>query len=96
MKQVNCFFILASAAALEACAMSPAPAPGRPVAPTGYYTKMVAGQQMSCRNDLKLGSRVEREGEKCYTADELKAMQDADAAAANGSLSRQHGSQSVQ
>jgi predicted transglutaminase-like cysteine proteinase len=96
MKQVNRFFILASAAALVACATAPAPAPGTPAAPAGYYTKLVAGQQMFCRNDLITGSRVEREGEKCYTADELKALQDANAAAINGSLSTQHGTQSVQ
>jgi hypothetical protein len=96
MKQVNRFFILASAAALVACATAPAPAPGTPAAPAGYYTKAVGSQQLFCRNDLITGSRVEREGEKCYTADELKAMQDANQAAVNGSLSAQHGTQSVQ
>jgi len=95
MKQANGFFILAGVTALVACATSPAPAPGPP-APAGYYSKMVEGQQMFCRNDLKLGSRVEHEGEKCYTPDELKQLQDANAAAVNGSLSTQHGNQSVQ
>jgi hypothetical protein len=95
MRQVNRFFILASAGALVACATSPAPGSGVP-APAGYYTKTVEGQQLFCRNDLKLGSRVEREGEKCYTADELKQMQDANQAAVNGSLSTQHGNGSVQ
>jgi hypothetical protein len=95
MKSVNRFFILTGATALVACATAPAPAPGPP-APTGYYSKVVEGQQMFCRNDLKLGSRVEREGEKCYTPDELKDLQNANQAAVNGSLSTQHGNQSVQ
>ncbi|HTB67470.1 MAG TPA: hypothetical protein VK727_14670 [Steroidobacteraceae bacterium] len=95
MRQVNSFFMLASAATLVACATSPAPGSGKP-APAGYYTKVVEGQQLFCRNDLKLGSRVEREGEKCYTADQLKEKQDADQAAVNGSLSTQHGNASVQ
>jgi hypothetical protein len=95
MKPVNYFFILASAAALVGCVTSPTSTPGKP-APAGYYSKVVEGQDMFCRNDLKLGSRVEREGEKCYTADQLKEMQDANQAAVNGSLSTQHGSASVQ
>jgi hypothetical protein len=95
MKPVNCFFILAGAVALGACATSPSPASRAP-APAGYYTKTVEGQQLFCRNDLKLGSRVEREGEKCYTPDQYKEMQDANQAAVQGSLSTQHGSQSVQ
>ena len=93
MKQANRCFILASAAALVACATSPA---SGPPAPSGYYSKTVEGQQMFCRNDLVLGSRTEREGEKCYTPDELKAMQDANQSAVDRSLSTQHGSQSVQ
>lgn len=95
MRQIYCFFIVASAAALVACAASPTPAPGKP-APAGYYSKLVDGQQMFCRNDLKLGSRVEREGEKCYTPDEYQQMQDANQAAVSGSLSTQHGNASVQ
>jgi hypothetical protein len=95
MRWVNSVFILASAVGLDACATAPATAHGPP-APSGYYSKMVEGQQMYCRNDLKLGSRVEREGEVCYTPDELKAKQAADQAAVDGSLSRQHGNQSVQ
>jgi hypothetical protein len=96
MRQVNNFIILACAATLTACAAAPpAPDAGKP-APRGYYTKMVSGQQMYCRNDLKTGSRVEHEGEKCYTPDELKSLQDANAAAVNGSDSAQHGSQGIQ
>jgi hypothetical protein len=95
MRQINCLFILLGAGALVACAASPAAVPGKP-APAGYYTKMVEGQELFCRNDLKLGSRVEREGEKCYTPEEYKQMQDANQAAVNGSLSTQHGNASVQ
>jgi hypothetical protein len=95
MNQVNRIFILAAAATLVACATSAAPGDGKP-APAGYYSKTVEGQQMFCRNDLKLGSRVEREGEKCYTPDEYKAMQDANQSAVDRSLSTQHGNQSVQ
>jgi hypothetical protein len=95
MNQVNRIFILAAAAALVACATSAAPGDGKP-APAGYYTKMVEGQQLFCRNDLVLGSRTEREGEKCYTPDELKQMQEANQSAVDRSLSTQHGNQSVQ
>jgi hypothetical protein len=95
MTLASCVVILAGAAGLVACATSTSPVSGAP-APSGYYTKMVEGQQLFCRNDLKLGSRVEREGEKCYTADQLKEMQEANQAAVQGSLSTQHGSQSVQ
>jgi len=90
MRQVSRFFILASAAALVACAtQAPAPAPeshqlavvttdtAHPGLKTnGYQKKVVDGQQMYCRNDLVTGSRVEREGEKCYTADQLQEIQD--------------------
>jgi hypothetical protein len=95
MKPVHSFFMLASAAALVACATTSGVAPGAP-APAGYYSKVVEGQNMFCRNDLKLGSHVDREGEKCYTADEVQAMQSANQAAVDGSLSNQHGSHSVQ
>jgi hypothetical protein len=96
MKPVNCFFILASAAVLVACATTSSGVASGGPAPAGYYSKVVEGQNMFCRNDLLTGSRTEREGEKCYTPDELKAMQAANQAAVDGSLSRQHGSQSVQ
>jgi hypothetical protein len=91
MRQVNRFFILASAAALVACAtQAPAPAPeshnlalvqplsvSHPGLKTyGYQRKLVDGQDMFCRNDLLTGSRTEREGEKCYTADQLQEIQD--------------------
>jgi uncharacterized lipoprotein YbaY len=96
MRRVNSFFILASAAALVACATeAPAPAPAPDghslalVKPTddahpglktaGYQRKMVDGQEMFCKNDLILGSRVEREGEKCYTPDQLRQIQEATA-----------------
>lgn len=89
---LNCG-ILAFAAALAACATTPDSAPGGTPAPSGYYGKVVDGQQLFCRNDLKLGSHVEHEGEKCYTPDQLKALQDANAAAVSGSVSTQHGTQ---
>jgi hypothetical protein len=97
MRQINRFIILASAAALASCATSPGPATasGGAPAPAGYYKKTVEGQEMFCRNDLVTGSRTEREGEKCYTADELKAYQEANQAAINGSLSTQHGAEST-
>src|SRR5665213_3881991 len=91
MRQVNRFFILASAAALVACATeAPAPAPeshqlavvsstapAHPGLKTyGYQKKVVEGQEMYCRNDLVTGSRTEHEGEKCYTADQLQEIQD--------------------
>jgi hypothetical protein len=93
MRQVNSFFILASAAAaLVACAtQAPAPAtanhdlalvkpmsvahPGLKTA--GYQRKVVDGEDMFCKNDLVLGSRVEHEGEKCYTAEQLRQIQEA-------------------
>jgi hypothetical protein len=91
MKQVNGFFILVSAAALVACAtQAPAPPPAshdlalvpplsvsHPGLKTyGYRRTVVDGQDMFCRNDLVTGSRTEREGEKCYTADQLQEIQD--------------------
>jgi|HubBroStandDraft_6_1064221.scaffolds.fasta_scaffold338822_3 hypothetical protein len=42
---------------------------------TGYKRKLVDGQEMFCRNDLVTGSRTEHEGEKCYTADQLREVQ---------------------
>jgi hypothetical protein len=43
----------------------------------GYQRKMIDGRgEMFCRNDLVTGSRVQREGEKCYTAEELQTIQD--------------------
>lgn len=91
MRQVNCVFVLASAAALVACA-TPAPAPApeshqlalvpstattHPGLKTyGYQKKVVNGEEMYCKNDLVLGSRVEHEGETCVTADQLQEMQD--------------------
>ncbi len=42
---------------------------------SGYRRKLVDGQEMFCRNDLVTGSRTEREGEKCYTADQLREVQ---------------------
>jgi hypothetical protein len=94
MRGVNAFFILASAAALVACATeAPAPAPtshelalvkpadlAHPgVNTSGYQRKLVDGQDMFCKNDLVLGSRVQHEGEKCYTAEQLKQIQEATA-----------------
>lgn len=91
MRPINCFLILASAAALVACATeAPAPAPeshqlaivkstdnAHPGLKTyGYQKKVVDGQEMYCRNDLVTGSRTQREGEKCYTADQLQEIQD--------------------
>jgi hypothetical protein len=93
MRHVNRFFILASAAALVACATeAPAPAPtptGHDLALVkstevahpglntgGYQRKVIEGQEMFCRNDLVTGSRVEHEGEKCYTADQLQEIQE--------------------
>jgi hypothetical protein len=96
MRQIINFVILGCTATLAACAAAPPGSDAGKPAPRGYYTKMVSGQQMYCRNDLKTGSRVEHEGEKCYTPDELKSLEDANAAAVNGSVSSQHGSQSVQ
>ncbi|HEX3836004.1 MAG TPA: hypothetical protein VHW25_03500 [Steroidobacteraceae bacterium] len=93
MKPVIEFGILACALALVACATPPGS--GKPGS-NGYYTKVVGGEQLYCRNDLKLGSHVEREGEKCYTPDQYKAMEDANSAAVSGSVSTQHGSQSIQ
>ncbi len=90
MRAVIKFGILASAAALVACATAPGSAPGTP-APNGYYSKVVDGEQLFCRNDLKLGSHVEHEGEKCYTADQLRALQEANSSAVNGSVGTQHG-----
>jgi hypothetical protein len=83
--------VLACTAALAACATTPDSAPGGTTAPNGYYSKVVGGEQLFCRNDLKLGSHVEHEGEKCYTADQLKGLQDANAAAVKGSTGTQHG-----
>jgi hypothetical protein len=96
MRQVNRFFVLASAAALVACAtQAPAPAPAPAPASHqlalvpamavahpglntyGYQRKVVDGEDMFCKNDLVLGSRVQHEGEKCYTADQLKQIQEA-------------------
>jgi hypothetical protein len=98
MRQVNRFFILASAAALVACATeAPAPAPASAAAPdthslalvktmavahpglktAGYQRKVVDGPDMFCKNDLVTGSRVEHEGEKCYTAEQLQQIQEA-------------------
>ena len=90
MRRVIHLGILACAATLVGCAGGPASAPGTP-APNGYYSKTVDGEQMFCRNDMKLGSHVEHEGEKCYTPDQLRAMQDSNAAAVNGSVGTQHG-----
>jgi hypothetical protein len=91
MRAVILTGVLACAAALAACATTPGSTPGGAPAPNGYYSKVVDGEQLFCRNDLKLGSHVEHEGEKCYTADQLKALQDANAAAVNGSVGTQHG-----
>jgi hypothetical protein len=98
MRQVNRFFILASAAALVACAtQAPAPAPVTAAAPdnhslalvkpmaeahpglktAGYQRKVVDGEDMFCKNDLVTGSRVQHEGEKCYTAEQLQQIQEA-------------------
>jgi hypothetical protein len=91
MRQVHGFFILASAAALVACAtQAPAPAPATHqlalvqsvsvahpgLNAYGYQRKVVDGEDMFCKNDLVLGSRVEHEGEKCYTAEQLQAIQE--------------------
>ena len=45
----------------------------------GYQRKVVDGEDMFCKNDLVTGSRVQQEGEKCYTADQLKQIQEATA-----------------
>jgi hypothetical protein len=91
MRPVIHIGVLACAAALAACATTPDAAPGGTPAPNGYYSKVVDGEQMFCRNDLKLGSHVEHEGEKCYTPDQLRALQESNAAAVNGSVGTQHG-----
>jgi uncharacterized lipoprotein YbaY len=111
MRQVNRFFILASAAALVACATeAPAPAPAnhslalvKPMADAhpglktyGYQRKVVDGQDMFCKNDLMLGSRVQHEGEKCYTAEQLQQIQEAtqqyiDAVQGHGTMSTSTG-----
>ena len=91
MRAVILTGVLACAAALAACATTPGSTAGGAPAPNGYYSKVVDGEQLFCRNDLKLGSHVEHEGEKCYTADQLKGLQDANAAAVKGSTGTQHG-----
>ncbi len=74
MKRVTTLIVLAGAAALVACA-SQAPAPSTASAngftpPSGYTAKVVNGQQVYCREDAILGSRVATH-EVCLTQQQL-------------------------
>jgi hypothetical protein len=85
------FILAAAAALVACATEAPAPAPAPAshelglvpasvktpagLNTAGYQQKLVDGQQMFCRNDLVTGSRTEREGEKCYTADQLREVQ---------------------
>jgi uncharacterized lipoprotein YbaY len=89
------FILAGAAALVACATEAPAPAPApdthslalvKPTADAhpglktgGYQRKVVDGQEMYCKNDLMLGSRVQREGEKCYTADQLQQIQEATA-----------------
>ncbi|HEY6454414.1 MAG TPA: hypothetical protein VIY90_03930 [Steroidobacteraceae bacterium] len=79
MRRINPFFIIASAAALAACATeTPAPAPptGKVDIPYGYQRVVTQdGVERYCRNDVDTGSRVTRT-KICYTAQQLKASQE--------------------
>jgi hypothetical protein len=49
-------------------------AAARSKAPSGYYRKVVDGQEVFCRNDVDLGSHVQR-SEKCLTQEQLEEQQ---------------------
>jgi invasion protein IalB len=81
--------ILTGALALAACAsQGPATSAGASAdrqgssttssgskgAPSGYYRKVIDGQEVFCQRDPDLGSRVQR-SEKCLTRDQLDEEQ---------------------
>ncbi len=85
MKHITRILILAGSLAIAACAsQAPATSAGTGAsgqappsasshskgAPSGYYRKVIDGQEVFCQNGPDLGSRVQR-SEKCLTREQL-------------------------